>query len=356
MIFGSMAARAGEATRVAVTVGGFMKQEVGVPFNDQGVDGARVTVDQQTDTEIWFNFRAALANGLVIDGRVELEGGAASETSRFDEVWMRVTGKFGRIIIGSEDSVAHNLPLDPPLAGLSISDAGNWVVDPTGASSGGDSAFKDNDLRLEADDPEMISYIAPTVDGLRLGVSYISNAARGEKDAATAGDSVYRNGVAVGLRYLRPIGKLRIGLGAAYQTWLDRPGGGGPPLGYTASAHMWLGGLTIGGAFVAIHDSFDGGGAERGDSQEGEGFQIGARYAWGNRQASLTYHYGEDENDPANPARAENNTLVASLRQELGPGVRLYGSAVFADFEGEAAGDSDDNRGWALVGGVRVAF
>lgn len=161
----------------------------------------------------------------------------------------------------------------------------------------------------------------------------------------------------MGLNYQRTIGALRFTVGAGYQTWLDWPDNdAGRPEGFVVGMELRHGEFQLGAAHIAIDDTFDGGGAETTDSQDGTGFRLGLGYAWGPNEASLTWHCGEGENDPANPAKAENETVLASLRRTIAPDVRLYGTLLLADFEGEAAAATDDNKGWALVSGLRLDF
>lgn len=340
--------------RPTLAIGGFMKQEIGTGFNSNGAFDEKFPLDQLSDNEVHFNFRAALAGGIVVNAHWELEASESSDV--FDEAWMRVTGPYGIIMLGWNDSVAHDLPPDIPAVGLSIGDADGWIDNHTGSSSSGDSAFEDNDLRLEAADPEMISYITPDIAGLRLGVSYIPDADQEGAGGVSTGGAVYGNGVALALNYRRSLGDFRLALGAAWHTWFDLPVKGTRPEGYAVSAEARLGGFALGGGFLAIRDSFDGGGSQITDSQEGDGWQLGASYKRGPNRASLTYHHGEDENLLSNPEKARNDTAVASVRHAFAPGIDLYASLVLADFEGEVPGGDDDNRGWAMVSGIRVGF
>jgi hypothetical protein len=332
-----------------------MIQEIGAGFNENGTDDEKFPLAIRSDNEIHVDFKTRLDIGVILHAHWEIE--ATDNDDTFDEMWLRVTGRFGRIIVGWDDLVAHEMPPDPPAVGLSIGDASDWIDDRTGSSSGGDSPFKDHDLRLEAADVEQITYLTPQGGKLRFGVSYMPDAGQEGQGGVATGDDIYQNGFALGATYQDEFGKMRVEFGAGYQTWFDQPlEGTGRPEGYSIAARFGLGRWTIGAAYLAIRDSFDGGGSEADDSQEGDGWQFGVSHAWGDTQASLTYHHGEDENQLAIAAGAINDTMVASCRYDFRPGVRLYGSAAVADYRGEVEGGSDDNRGWALVAGIRIGF
>ena len=62
---------------VAMTLAGFMRQEVGLSNNNGERAGAVSVLSQQSDNEVDLNFRTTLDNGVVIDGRWEREGTGA---------------------------------------------------------------------------------------------------------------------------------------------------------------------------------------------------------------------------------------------------------------------------------------
>jgi len=86
---------------IRVTVGGFHGQflsyinqdDVGTVTN--GTSGKLTQFDVSSDSEIHFNGRTTLDNGMTIGFRVELEGNTDSD--QIDETYMFVEGKFGRI-------------------------------------------------------------------------------------------------------------------------------------------------------------------------------------------------------------------------------------------------------------------
>ena len=109
-----------------------MTQIFGTGFNSAAFEAAqlaagnagRVGWDQHSDAEIHFNGSVTLDNGIKIRTRVELEGnslpdagiggnvsngGKAAGTAEdfIDENWMRISGSFGEIRLGSTDAAAQ---------------------------------------------------------------------------------------------------------------------------------------------------------------------------------------------------------------------------------------------------------
>ena len=80
-------------------------------------------MDARTDSEIHFNGRATLENGLKIHMRVELEGQDATSPGRkddiIDEYYLSVSGAFGQIIMGGTGGAPIKM-----LTGLS----GSWAT------------------------------------------------------------------------------------------------------------------------------------------------------------------------------------------------------------------------------------
>jgi hypothetical protein len=279
-------------SRAAVFLGSFMKQEIGAGFNENGADDEKFPLALRSDNEIHVDFKTHLPGQVALHAHWEIE--ATDNDDTFDELWLRITGRLGRVILGWDDLVAHEMPPDPPAVGLSIGDVSDWVDDRSESSSGGDSPFKDHDLRLEAADVEQITYLTPVGMPLRFGISYAPDAGQEDQDGAPVDDDIYRYGIALAATYNGALGngalgKMKAELGIAYQTWFRQPvTGSGRPEGYSVAGRIQIDRWTIGVAYLAIRDSFDGGGADLTDSQEGDGWQVGASYAWGPNEASLT--------------------------------------------------------------------
>ncbi len=117
-----------KAEPIGVTVGGYMTRA----FKVQDRDDTPAHRDRTSNTfgapdaEIWFNIRAMLDNGLLVGGRVELEG--ATDSDQIDESYMFLErADIGRVEVGSTDRAASKMLYGAPSALPNIG-----TVDPAG--------------------------------------------------------------------------------------------------------------------------------------------------------------------------------------------------------------------------------
>ena len=158
---------------------------------DVGTDTS--ALDVKTDTEIHFNGRATLDNGLKIHAKWELEGmdhhanANVGSGDPIDEYFISVSGSFGQIILGGTEAAPTKM-----LTGFSGSwatgvgeslnfDLGNWVP-----SAGGNHAVLQHSRLTtnngSSDDSEKITYISPKLGGVQIGFSYVPRAANDDND------------------------------------------------------------------------------------------------------------------------------------------------------------------------------
>lgn len=94
---------------IEVSIGGFHGQFVSYVDQDNvgdrsnGRSGKLTPVDVTSDSEIHFNGRTTLDNGITLGFRLELEGNTAAD--QIDESYMFVEGGFGRVELGSLNNV-----------------------------------------------------------------------------------------------------------------------------------------------------------------------------------------------------------------------------------------------------------
>ena len=165
-----------------LTLGGWFEGIVGVVDDDKtGPGGNHVGVDVQQDSEIHFNGAVTLDNGIKIRTRLELEGQSANSTDTIDEAYMDISGSFGAIRIGSEDSVAHLMTSSHQgswavQVGQNLQlDTGDWIEAPTGHA-----ASTSVRLSLGDADSEKITYFTPRVAGFQAGFSYLPSFSEGD--------------------------------------------------------------------------------------------------------------------------------------------------------------------------------
>ncbi len=160
LVASAAAGAAFAAEKPVGTIGGYMG--FGAGLSDANPSGdTEVTILR--DGEIFLGFKGSSDNGLTFTGRVELE--AFTTGDQIDENWAQVSGSFGSILVGSNDTAGDNFGdvgiLYGPLARLAYYD-GFGVVPMAFSDDGGA-------------DPIGIRYATPTIAGFTAAVSYHPN-------------------------------------------------------------------------------------------------------------------------------------------------------------------------------------
>ncbi len=174
------------ADMLSVGISGAMEQWIGVvgiektdddgrnaagaalPTNDLG---AKDGVMQVSDSEIHFRGSLEADNGLKFSVKVELEGN--STASQIDESQLTVSGEFGQLVMGAEDSASvltHHGVRSTGAVGINCGDAGAWVDGVDGCSPDGFGTSGHG-----FGDKNSISYYSPRISGFQFGATYIPN-------------------------------------------------------------------------------------------------------------------------------------------------------------------------------------
>ena len=312
-------------------------------------------VDVRSDSEVHFNGRAALDNGVKIHVRWELEGNShtsagkpspANGNDQIDEVYVTVSGSFGRVILGATDNAAVKM-----LTGMTGAWATNvgqnfhfnsqeWI--PSAAGTGGGKFHVMHDARIRehggGGDSEKISYISPKFGGFQAGASYIPYA---EQDLHTTHniDDGRHDGMAGAVSYSAKVGEVGAAVGAG---WSSMQGAGSDQ-----DLNEWViaGRLDFGGGFrvAAAHQQTTGP-----DHLKGTVTEAGVRYTVGPNAFSLVGSYGELEN-----SGDQYTATKAAYRRTLGAGV-FWDANLFVNRSENDAGV--ENAGSAVSTGLTIVF
>lgn len=340
-----------QTSKPTLTLGGSTEQEFGYGENkDQPqFDG----FDQISEGEIHFNFSTTLDNGLKVSGRVELEGNTSSD--QIDEHFMRLTGSFGEVTLGSEDNMANRLSVEPPQLGIGISEIDNWVEE------NGVKGFLTQDFDNASNDSEQIQYLTPSFGGFRAGVSYIPTWDQDVNNTPASKTAQYSEGVAAGIVFQRKFGAVNVETGINYLTFNDGPSAAtaiGSPESINAGIKLGIGGFEIGVTGGTVDDMLRSEGTSS-EFEDGEMYEIGIGYGQGPWKISVTYHHGEAEGLKSNPDDNVSDLFLIAGEYRLGPGVKVHGNLFYADWQGEdvdTATSTDDNEGFGAVIGFKVSF
>ena len=361
------------AQKPSLTLGGSTEQIFGVGQNDDAFDaasGQRIGFDQHSDTEVHFNGSVTLDNGIKIRTRVELEGNsnvvggssngangaaAAGNMDDIDENWMRISGSFGEVRLGSGDAAAQAMTtgyLGTWAAGVGQNfafDTADWVSNPgtVSVSTVG---------RVDASsDAEHVSYFTPRFAGFQAGISYIPSAREDVNNQRELTAGADNDGWSLGLNFDRKFGGIGVGIAAGYATANESTANLDDPEIWGIAGRVDFSGFRVALSWV---ESEDQGTALNTAANGQETFEAGIRYIFGPNAVSAQYQNAEANSRAAARNGDEAETFWLAYRRTLGPGVFWKVSAIFADFDdalaGAAAGNS--NSGEALTTSIFIRF
>ena len=359
----------------SLTLGGSTEQIFGVGSNADAFDavnGARVGWDQHSDTEIHFKGSVTLDNGIKIVTRTELEGesvdavnGTSNTTNGagagvqdyIDETWMRISGSFGEVRLGSGDPAAMAMTtgyLGTWATGVGQNhsfDIPDWISNP---GTVGASTVARVDITSDA---EHISYFTPRFSGFQAGISYIPSTVEdinNQRQLTGGGDT---DGWSLGLNYVGKFSGVGVGIAAGYVQTNESTVNRDDDSAWGIGGKVDFQGFRVALSWVD-NDSQEAKTTGVTAAQGQETFEAGVRYTFGPNAVSLTY---QDAQATGNAAASQNDELQAmtiAYRRTLGPGVFWKVTAMTADYDDNAAGAAagNSNDGEALTTSIQVRF
>jgi len=354
---------AAAAEKIKISVGGYMEQWFGYVSQDTnratraagGAAGnANNGFDQKSDSEIYFTGKTKLDNGIEFGLVVELEANTSADM--IDESFAYIQGSFGRVLIGSENSAAYLMHYGLPSAGLGMTsgDQSQWFGQTTGVAN---YTWWNNVSRGPENDAQKVTYFTPRIEGFQGGVSYTPEYREDESGLVPGTGGVYRNGMSFGLNFMRKFGDVDLRVSGGH-TRADAPANDGSP-----DLRLWHAGAQVGFAGFRVAGIFgDGEGTSAaiptpgGARIDGQIWGAGVGYTQGPASITLNWMGGDAEGIPGNGRKSKKDQYELGVGYVLGPGVAAKGSIFHEDAKGEGVTNNDDNKGWAMVGGIRLDF
>jgi len=362
----SGAALAGK--RPSLTVGGSTAQIFGVGNNADDFDaanGQRTGFDQHSDTEVHFNGSVTLDNGIKIRTRTELEGNtvdpdnaAGQDGDTIDENWMRISGSFGEIRLGSGDAAGQAMTTGylgtwSTGVGLLLAfDTTDWVQKPAAVTA---NTVGRVDLSSDA---EHVSYFTPRISGFQAGISYIPSDQEDVNNSRALNSAGDRDGWSTGVNYVTKMNGVGIGIAAGYATEDETTTNVTDRDVWGVGGRIDFSGFRIGMSWVdreEQHNSVTN--ATTGAGQET--FEIGARYTFGPNAVSMTHLSSETDGSQASGTNGDEAAVTAvAYRRTLGPGVTWHLTATRAEFDNgaTAALANTSNDGESIATSIVVRF
>lgn len=355
------------AAQIQLGLDGYMNNFFG--FGQTDYDNNQVSRNSTnlfSDGEIWFVGQFTADNGITFGANVQLESFGSPDT--VDEDFAFVTGSFGRINIGSENTAAYLMQYSAPEVGAPVNSG--WVtafIPPTTSTA----SFRHPSLSTFLDygnDENGITYFTPRFYGFQLGATWtpsISGDGNGSQSARESdcegqtSDGLGNtceggDGYSVGLNFVESFNGFDVAVAGGYRSASEVISAGGETgrSGGTEQMHQYSAGLNLGYAGFTFGGSF---GYEDSDLEtEGHSWDIGLSYSTGPITVGASWFSSEVDGDQGNNEDDELRVAKAAVNYTLAPGVVTSGTIMWAEWDAE----DDDEEVEGIVGiiGLRYNF
>jgi outer membrane protein OmpU len=339
---GLLAGTAQASDGVKLSLGGYMTNQFGVAFDDDGDGEAgdnQNAVGVGTDAEIYFTGNVTLDNGVTVGVRFDLEGGDEGG-DQIDQAYAYFRGGFGDIRIGSQAGAAGNMYMLPP---GSTANFGPYSPNTTGSALS-PGIFDPEGMLSNQDKSQKLVYYSPDFGGFTFGVSFTPNDNEKDYNGGDNADGQWRadsvdgdsdNNVGLGAHFTHEGDGWGLDVGAAAYFEGDVQDDDGDEAdeqsGYNAGINLSFGGFSFGVAGTLLDDG-------NGDSQDIWGVATGMTYnvdAW---TVGLGWAHADAEVDGGDDAKADRVGVTGSYA--MGPGIDLD-TGIFYTWGDDADGEGN---------------
>jgi len=349
---------------ISVVVGGYHQQNFGFATNKKNVTGLPATPNsmlQYSDSEVWFGGRTTLANGITVGFDVQLEGNTSGD--QIDESYLFVDGAFGRLVIGSENTVDYIMHYGAPSVGVAFgtneSQVGDFIIRPTNVTALNTTASGRTGVGGTAltqgtgNDQQRLSYFTPRFAGFQVGLSFTPNV--NQEDTVTYTDKAAQraNSMHGSVNYTNNFNGVQLNgsLGASQYGKVSNAAATSPlSKGVTdLSAGLQVGaaGFMVGGGYRKVSADL---GAENGSAMS-----IGVSYTTGPLSVGASYAASVVDGTAAAGDDKATQILIAAA-YSIGPGVDLIGALFNMKYEDEGNAAANQNSGTGAAVGIHLRF
>lgn len=364
------AVAAEKAKKISLGFGGSMTMLAGFATQDDSFEKA--SADDTTGTTHYDNFSlwsntevevkgsVKLDSGITVSVEVEFEGdqvianGTGSGLS-VDHSFMKLAGGFGDLYLGNYAPVTGILHQSAPWTGALFPGVDDfaWIMHPAAIVGHPQGKYSTGNA---ATDTQAVQYISPRFAGARIGIYYrpssTANAWEGmPRVGGQSGNETQEYGASLNYENKFDAVTLKASIahvkaqGTAANSMNDTFFGG----------KILFGDITLGGSYKKQSNE-DSGLEGTAAGSESEGYDLGIMFK--PKGYSVGLHYVHMEQPEASATAGDDSKTALSLgaAYDLGPGVSAVGTLIWVDYEDELTTDSNNNSGWAIVGGIKVAF
>ncbi|WP_069959464.1 porin [Magnetovibrio blakemorei] len=362
---GSMTTEAFAADKIQLSVGGFMKEYLGITNSDEEATtngSARdKDISQYTDTEIHFKGSTTLDSGIKVAATIEVEAdqdGGTADRRNVDRSFLTISSDaVGSLVIGSAPHFGEgNLVRVPNASGnFDWDDLDDWggiarsATGATGAFANASATIMGNQI---GGDSAKLSYTSPTFSGVSVGASYTAAEAANASDARRVAGT-QNDGYTYGIHYSGDLG------GAAVNADVTRANHGTNNTEIThAGLTVGMAGFTVGGGYSDVNDTQSVAGRTLNGSQDGNTWELGVSYATGPYTVSAAYMKAEQVQSIATAGDDKDTAWKIAATYDMGAGVALTANYfnLKADPEGNTALTQTSRTINGVIAGIEVGF
>lgn len=363
---GAFVSTAQASDPIKLSLGGYMEYWVAGANQDGDYATPVNSFDIQGESEVWFGGKTTLDNGMTIGVDVQLEAGSNNNNDdTIDESYLYVEGKYGKMILGSENDAAYLTHVNAPDASqmggaYTSSESDTYQYLPVSVSVL-------EPIQTLTGDANKVTYFTPKFYGFQAGVSYVPSNNTGGDDAwmSSAGVATNSEGIAkatnlddawaASLSYAGAFSGVGVKAQGGYvvgdvsATGLGEAGVSGTNKiqEFGAGLNVSYQGFTVGGAFNRRVAGQDTGAANF--ATDGFAWNGGIMYAEGPYKVSYNYASSEVEGAVANDGEDTVRVHRIGGSYDLGPGVILFSEVAYSSSKNEGA-DMNDGAYGGVVG------
>jgi hypothetical protein len=348
------------AKPIKLSLGGFLVTYVGWADQDGSFESTasatnRVGYDSfniVNDTEVYFNGGTKLDNGVGVNVIIQMEGDPSGGAGTIDESYVKFTGGFGDLRMGTTKHASFVLRHGAPgvgMIGLGNPDTNNWIIRPGASSIGAGQS-----THIGGGDQQKIVYITPKMNGFRVGAGYTPSTTASNVMPAVGGNAGTQTQIYdISFSYENKLGDMD--LKTDINAWREQSTAAASIDAKRFGVSMGFGAVTIAGSYL------DEGAVDSGQIGAGnpnlEAMDVGVAYKMSAATSvSGSFMNVKKENATATAGEDSLTKMGIGIVHNLGAGVSFRGTFANVKWEDESTNDADNNDGWMAIAGVRVGF
>lgn len=353
LTFGADANAAAKPIKIAV--GGFMTTEFGFGNNDgdfeTGGAGSTATSNKKADfnniqdSEILFSGSTKLDSGVTLSINIQLEADQA-RAGIIDESYMKITGGFGDLRLGSTTGTNSVLKHTAPYVGVSPDGGGSdaYISVPANVTAANSTNA------ATSGDANKIAYISPRTGGIALGFSFTPSTTNSDAAIVTGGNAGTEVQVLEGvISYETTVGTSSVQADFAAENASNNN------TKVRAGLKVSAGGVTIGGSLSKQNDS-DNTRQDSATALDRQAYDLGISYAMGDYTFGTAIAVGTADVGAASEEDKEKKWQVG-MSYSIDTGVTGTLTYIAADYtDGNSSAAANNNDGHALIGQIKVSF